>query len=764
MVEVSVIIPVYNTEPWLEECLESACGQTLKSIEILCINDGSTDGSLAVLRKFAARDERIVVINQENRGVAHARNVGLNHAKGKYIYFLDSDDWIAPDALELLAGRMREKNLDILFFNARVIAEEGVEQNDLQRETNYFRRIHEYPSKCKGEELYTLFCNNKELIVSVCTQMTDRAFLAGHSLVFPEGIMHEDEVFVFKAILLASHAGYTDKVLFNRRVRPDSAMALKGSEKLLYSAFSCFACLKKMLQFCSGRDFPKACEEAVFSEVDRMMFLCRDRYGMLGEESRARVQEMAGRDRILFKALILTAFNSNKNIRELRAELKKQSEKARKTEAETRKKTAFLGHEMSRALTKLEQTQRKANQSNRELKNIKNGWSFRVGRIITYIPRRIRDLLYKSKPGRQAATKAKTVLLVEFNDYHGECLPGFYKYLTDLKCQVDLLVHEGVFKEKALDVIPGRTVYHGSVEEMASLLQYTLIERYQIVIFNSNAFTWKGRDGWHTLFKEFPFLNRYIDKIYVLEHQLEFLNSKLLEMGHVFFLTDKLPVDKRLVPVNCHWFGNTCLPPKNRVTRFISVGAIDPVRRNFKALMDAVAFLHNRGRTDFHITVIGLGELDSIAPELRQYFSVLGRLPYTDVWSEMRKSDFLLSLLDPDNPDHNRYITLGTSGSFQLIYGFSKPCLIAEKFAAVYGFSSENAVVYKENKELGAAMLKAMDMKEDEYGSIRKNLIALSDDIYQRSLENLKRTVIESGSSDKAVCGRKNKKTLVEKQ
>ena len=105
MVEVSVIIPVYNTEPWLEECLESACGQTLKNIEILCINDGSTDGSLAVLRKFAERDERIVVINQENRGVAHARNVGLNRAKGKYIYFLDSDDWIAPDALEVLAGK-----------------------------------------------------------------------------------------------------------------------------------------------------------------------------------------------------------------------------------------------------------------------------------------------------------------------------------------------------------------------------------------------------------------------------------------------------------------------------------------------------------------------------------------------------------------------------------------------------------------------------------------------------------------------------------
>ena len=170
-------------------------------------------------------------------------------------------------------------------------------------------------------------------------------------------------------------------------------------------------------------------------------------------------------------------------------------------------------------------------------------------------------------------------------------------------------------------------------------------------------------------------------------------------MRHVFFLTDRLPVDKRLIPVNCHWFGNICLPPKNKVTRFISVGEINPVRRNFKILLDAVEFLYDKGITNFHITIIGRGNLDFVNPKIRKFFSVLGRVSYSNMYSEIEKSDFMLPLLDPDNPDHDRYVTLGTSGSFQLVYRFYKPCLIAGKFAEVYGFSSENAIKKKKNKD-----------------------------------------------------------------
>lgn len=334
------------------------------------------------------------------------------------------------------------------------------------------------------------------------------------------------------------------------------------------------------------------------------------------------------------------------------------------------------------------------------------------------------------------------VLLVEFNWYHGECIPGFYKYLSDLNYDVDLLVNEGLLKEKAFDVIKCNHIYNCDIELMGLLLQYVLIEQYQFVIFNSNAFTWKG--GWHTVLQEFPLLFKYLDKIYVLEHQLEYLNKDLLEIGHVFFLTDKLSVDKRMVPVNCHWFGNTSLPRKNKVTRFITVGAIDPVRRNFKALSDAVEFLYNHGIKNFHITVIGLGKLDVVNPAIRRFFTALGRVPYSTVHAEMRKADFFLTLLDPGNPDHDRYITHGTSGSFQLIYGFSKPCLIAGKFADIYGFSPENAVVYSDNSDLGLSMWKAIDMSDAEYEGIRNNLIRVSDDIYNKSLENLKKALSDN--------------------
>ena len=161
-------------------------------------------------------------------------------------------------------------------------------------------------------------------------------------------------------------------------------------------------------------------------------------------------------------------------------------------------------------------------------------------------------------------------------------------------------------------------------------------------------------------------------------------------------------------------------------------------------LSDAVEFLYNHGIKNFHITVIGLGKLDVINPAIRRFFTALGRVPYSTVHAEMRKADFFLTLLDPDNPDHDRYITHGTSGSFQLIYGFSKPCLIAGKFADVYGFSSENAVVYRDNSDLGLSMRKAIDMSEAEYEGIRNSLARVSDDIYNKSLENLKKALSDN--------------------
>ena len=98
--EISIIIPVYNVEKYLDECINSAVNQTFDDIEIICVNDGSTDGSLEIIEKHASKDKRIRIISQEHKGVGSARNAGLDAAKGKYIYFMDSDDYVELNALK----------------------------------------------------------------------------------------------------------------------------------------------------------------------------------------------------------------------------------------------------------------------------------------------------------------------------------------------------------------------------------------------------------------------------------------------------------------------------------------------------------------------------------------------------------------------------------------------------------------------------------------------------------------------------------------
>ena len=102
MVAISVIIPVYNVEKYLGRCLDSVVNQTFTDIEIICINDGSSDNSLEILKRYAQRDRRIKIFTQENSGLSASRNVGMKYASGDYIYFIDSDDYLVKTAFEEL--------------------------------------------------------------------------------------------------------------------------------------------------------------------------------------------------------------------------------------------------------------------------------------------------------------------------------------------------------------------------------------------------------------------------------------------------------------------------------------------------------------------------------------------------------------------------------------------------------------------------------------------------------------------------------------
>lgn len=117
MAKVSIIVPIYNAEKYLERCLESIINQTLKDIQIILVNDGSTDNSLSICRKYQAIDERIITINKENGGVSSARNTGIENAQGEFIGFIDPDDWVEPDMYEKLYKQAKQIKADVCMCN-----------------------------------------------------------------------------------------------------------------------------------------------------------------------------------------------------------------------------------------------------------------------------------------------------------------------------------------------------------------------------------------------------------------------------------------------------------------------------------------------------------------------------------------------------------------------------------------------------------------------------------------------------------------------
>lgn len=228
-IKVSIIIPVYNVEEYLEECLDSAVNQTLKDIEIICVNDGSTDNSLDILKKYERKYKNITIINQENKGLSGARNSGLKIAKGKYVYFFDSDDIIDINLCKECYEISETKELDILTFDASVFYDD----NSLEsiHKFNYSRKDILNEELMKGEDYYNYSYLNKVYKSSACIIFINRKFLCKNQLNFYEGILHEDELFTAKSIILADKVSYIGKDFFKRRVRQNSIMTKQKGYK-----------------------------------------------------------------------------------------------------------------------------------------------------------------------------------------------------------------------------------------------------------------------------------------------------------------------------------------------------------------------------------------------------------------------------------------------------------------------------------------------------------------------------------------------------
>lgn len=228
MPKLSVIVPVYNSEKYLSECLDSILNQTYTDIEIICVNDGSTDNSAKILEEYAKKDSRIRIITQENKGVATVRNVGLQNAQGEYITYVDDDDIIENNTYEEALKYINEA--DLVHFGIKVFGDSNYAQR--RDDDNYY--------KIKYKGLQKL---NRKIILnsdaSVCNKIFKKSIIEENNIVFPDGLNYEDAEFYLKYISCVKTAYYIDKYFYRYRRSGNSIMSdtFKGTEKAIHHLY-----------------------------------------------------------------------------------------------------------------------------------------------------------------------------------------------------------------------------------------------------------------------------------------------------------------------------------------------------------------------------------------------------------------------------------------------------------------------------------------------------------------------------------------------
>lgn len=236
MPKVSVIIPVYNVEKYLRQCLDSVVNQTLTDIEIICVDDCSTDNSLSILKEYAEKDSRIKIIEQkENQGQGVARNDALKVATGEYVGFVDSDDWIELNAFQTLYDYAKANDAQVVHFNFVEYNEHSGKYKKNAFAESFKKKFHydlltykKYSKDIVKKELFTF-------IGYVCNRISKREFLAENRIRFATTKTLEDIFFAIGVILSAKDIYFLDEYLYYYRIRQNSTINSRDGKNEEYA-------------------------------------------------------------------------------------------------------------------------------------------------------------------------------------------------------------------------------------------------------------------------------------------------------------------------------------------------------------------------------------------------------------------------------------------------------------------------------------------------------------------------------------------------
>lgn len=355
---ISVIIPVYNSEEYLKTCIESVLNQGIDEIEIVCVDDASSDDSLAILEEYADMDDRITVISQKNGGASSARNHGLRFARGKYIQFLDSDDYLRENALKTLWEYADREKTDIIYFGAKsVFDDEHLKKNHGQYE-EYYTRKQVFKEPISGDTMFLDLVSRNCFRCSVPLQFIRRDFLMDSHILFEEGIVHEDELFSSLILAVASRVLCIEDCLYVRRVHSGSVMTAMQIEKKFIGLFT--VCTKLKANAIANPKLSNIAREALCIHEQRQFDACKRAYEKLTYQQQIQLQSD-------LPNLLSTAY------KDLRPALQ------------------------------YDITKRKINELNR----LKKSRTYRIARAITYVPQKIRKVIWCYKENGMSYTMKK---------------------------------------------------------------------------------------------------------------------------------------------------------------------------------------------------------------------------------------------------------------------------------------------------------------------------------------------------------------------
>ena len=339
--------------------------------------------------------------------------------------------------------------------------------------------------------------------------------------------------------------------------------------------------------------------------------------------------------------------------------------------------------------------------------------------------------------------KENTFLLWEpCSKSHSEVLPGYAKYLLDLGYHVSVLttpqnIKDGLFSRFQNENLTINKISQKNIKKYFKKNDLSNVKGLLTTTIGKLCDSINYEDAYQAFSS-----NVDRTKLFFVEHEIKHSvdagkwNEKIITLRKMDYKS------ANSVVVNPHYFGNIEITPKNSdITNFVTIGALRGKRKNASIIVDAIEELFSRGIENFKVTVIGKGKISDLPKNLHKYVDMKGRLPFDKMFAEIEKADFILNAYDEDNEAHKRYITTGTSGNFQLVYGFLKPCILLESFAQINDFNQENSILYKTKNDYADAMQRAIEMDNEDYAKMQNSLRSTVERIYNESKTNLERLI-----------------------